>query len=377
MPSIIFGPQILMPITGEATGRQVLKRRYSAPELATFAGRSSNVRRYATGEILRLQLPQTTNLCSGVRAEIIRVFSPFTMAAVMVVRIHEPALGLEGDFVLKVYDRRQVTDIRTKRCGNWSLKNDMQLEKHRWYPELNKYAGELMAQDNLYHDLDDEEKYAIAGEEDPAATAIQAFNECWLEAFFLKMYRAELELYRRARWHHLDGQDVPRFISSVTIPCSYTSMACVDTCTPKASTPGNLMQYIPGFPLSDLYKSPSPHPPRSTWQPLIDEAAHMATKIAQHWDARNLDCCPRNTVVHWDPIIQGWKVMFIDFGHCNYRPAGMSDWNWRGLKSCGDEEGEIGISMKSQLKKMKDFDYVYTRSEFWEELDMDFNMELP
>ena len=41
-----------------------------------------------------------------IKARIIKAFVMFSMAAVVVVRIFEPTLEIEGNFVLKVYDNR-------------------------------------------------------------------------------------------------------------------------------------------------------------------------------------------------------------------------------------------------------------------------------
>ncbi|KAI8940988.1 hypothetical protein NX059_002237 [Plenodomus lindquistii] len=381
MPSTLFGPQVLLPIAGDATVHQTLKRRSSAPELPNFTAQSGGRQVYAVGEILRLQvtrLPNSIGLCTVVRAEIIRLFLPFTMAAVMVVRIHEPALDLEGDFVLKVYDRRTDCDARIKKGNPWSARKELEFERRRWDEDTIRYSNKLLAHDDLDYGLSElnelKKRDSASGEAEEGASNDMR-KELWLETFFLKMHRAELELYKRARHHGDDGIVVPRFITSVTLPSSYTSKVCVVTDSSLMSTRGILMQYIPGFPLTDLYMSPSPRPLRSTWQSLVDGAVHTATKSAQVWNARNLDCCARNTVVHWDPIAEKWQVKFIDFGHCDYKQEGMSDWNWRGHQSCADEEGEIAWTLKVGLKKHKDFEYEYTRSDFWNQIDIDFNMD--
>lgn len=42
----------------------------------------------------------------------------------------------------------------------------------------------------------------------------------------LEKYRTELEFYRRARQHHVEGMDVPCLINAVRVPPGYTSKHC-------------------------------------------------------------------------------------------------------------------------------------------------------
>lgn len=146
-----------------------------------------------------------------------------------------------------------------------------------------------------------------------------------MQAFCLKMFRSGVEVYQSARQHSMDGLDTPRFISSVRISHFYTSKNCVVQSPTIVDTPGVLMQYIPGFPLVDLYDSLTPLPSRSTWQDLIDDAGRIVNTISQTLEICNADCHPRNTVVHWDPIGGRWKAKVIDFGHCEFRKEDMSE----------------------------------------------------
>ncbi|KAJ5197515.1 hypothetical protein N7449_007994 [Penicillium cf. viridicatum] len=45
-------------------------------------------------------------------ARIIKLFEPFTLSSVMVVRIACSDLALEGDMALKLFDRRFATQLR-------------------------------------------------------------------------------------------------------------------------------------------------------------------------------------------------------------------------------------------------------------------------
>ncbi|KAF1851184.1 uncharacterized protein K460DRAFT_361953 [Cucurbitaria berberidis CBS 394.84] len=382
MTSINLGSEILSPTPNEAPGHKRVQRRASAPELAKLITLPSSNDNYAVGNIIRLQLPHTSQDSKTprvVQAEIVKVFSPFTMAPVMVVRIHKATLDLEGDFVLKVYDRRYTNEAREDyHFEEWSTELDLHFESRRWNKDVVKYFLKLMAHDSLFYDLQDEEEdeegSEVEEDEEDEGEA-KAYGEVFLHAFCLKMYRAELEVYRRARQHSLDGIDIPRFISSVRIPYAYTSKHCPVSSSNIKGTPGILLQYIPGFPLMDLYASPSPRPSRSTWQPLIDSAVRIANTLSQTLETRNIDCNPRNTVVHWDPLAEKWECKLIDFGHCQFRKENMSEWEWRRFQSTVDEDAAMGREMEIFLTERKGGGYVYTRSQYQEELDRDFRRD--
>jgi len=81
------------------------------------------------------------------------------MAPVMVVRIHEPAFDIEGDFLLKVYDRRLTKDTRKDECiEEWTIDRDIEFEKRWGRRDIVEYFYKLMAHDHLYYNLNKEEK---------------------------------------------------------------------------------------------------------------------------------------------------------------------------------------------------------------------------
>ena len=79
-----------------------------------------------------------------------------------------------------------------------------------------------MADDDLYVGENGDEMldFSISEENDNAEEG-HADEELFLQAVRLKMYRAELEIYRQAQCHSIDGTDVTRFISSVRVPSGY------------------------------------------------------------------------------------------------------------------------------------------------------------
>lgn len=203
-----------------------------------------------------------------------------------------------------------------------------------------------------------------------------AYDEMYFQVQCLKMYRTELEVYRRARKHGIDGKDVPRFISNVRIPPSYSSQHHQTESSSIKGTPGVLLQYLPGFPLMDLYStSPSP-PTREHWKSIIDDGLQIVRYFMQNMEIRNLDQnTTRNNVVHWDPIRQNWKCKLIDLGHCEFRPKAMRKWEWRRCQAVPDEEAAIGRHMQTFLARNKGFQYAWERSRCSEELVRDFRGE--
>jgi hypothetical protein len=152
-----------------------------------------------------------------------------------------------------------------------------------------------MADDFLYAG-EDEDGSDVNQEKDNDEE--DAYGELFHQAICLKMYRAELEVYRQAREHGIDGRDVPRFISSVHIPPSYHSKHCQAQSAMIKGIPGILMQYLPGFPFIGLYQLACPPPPRLDWQYIIiDDRVWIVQYIAQKIDFCKYNCNAGNTVV--------------------------------------------------------------------------------
>lgn len=380
MPAIKFGPEVLQSIPQATPSRVPLKRRASAPELAkldTIYGNTETL--YDVGNRVRLELHNRT-----VTATIVKNFAPFTMAAVMVVRIFEPSMDLEGDFVLKAYVNRcnyELRDGYTTVC--WNRRRDMAVEKRRWSKSLVKFFYRVMADIYLYAGEDrgedrgdgrdeDNSPENASGSTDAETDEDTAMDESWFQAVCLKMYRSELEVYRQARQHGIDGIDVPRLISSVRIPPAYRSKNCLTQSANIKGVPGILLQCLPGFPLQALYTREYPPLPRLHWKHVVDEGVRIIANMAANMSFFNTDCCPRNTVVHWDPIGRAWKCKIIDFGHCVIRQEGMSDWDWRSQQACPLEESSIGMHMQLFLKSDRGFDYVFEMSKYSWDLAEDF-----
>ncbi|KAF2811442.1 uncharacterized protein BDZ99DRAFT_497205 [Mytilinidion resinicola] len=298
-----------------------------------------------------------------VKAEILKCFLPFTMSPVLLVRLHYPALDLKGEFILKLYDRHFSCDFRGQsRDPYW----DPELEHKYQQYVLNDRdaASKLLKRMEGFESLWPGDEDFEDGEEWDAAQ-----NELYYQNVIRRLYKQESEVYRRTRDMH--GIDVPRCIATVEL-LEYNMSRCTSgTETSKFyDCPGILLQYIKGFPLSDLYEG-DPGAPRETWQYICEDAIRIVNAMSAH-NICNDDVNVRNSVVAWDPITERYKVRMIDFGHITFKMPGESDRDFREKRAHTDEEGAIGLIMESKLKEKRGGGFVYTPSEESKLLSDDF-----
>jgi len=349
------------------------RRSKSTPNLAaasSWNNRAEDGCPYQLGNTMFLHIPDGRGH-SSVRATIVDLFTPFTMACVMVIRVVAPALDLEGEFVLKAYDMRFAGSQWKRHCA-WDGGRDVDYHRHLWAADgkVKAYFEDTLANEYLYYDPD--------GDPDPGTT--MARSEAFIHAFCIKMHRNEAEVYRRAKEKGIDGSAIPRFVSQVRI--SDYNLDGETTPSHHHFIPGLLLQYLPGFSLTALYESPCPPPPQSTWQSIIDSATRAVQAVAS-LDVINMDVYPRNAIVHWDPIDECWTCKLIDFGNCWFRD-GVSgdakeeeDVEWYKAQAMEDEESMIGVEMEIEFERAgygrrgEDGDlkvYRYVRSEWSEGL---------
>ena len=293
-------------------------------------------------------------------ANVLKTFEPFTMAPVMVVRIDEERYNLHGAFALKVFDRRYSDDLRQHvKMRPWTETSDCEFRKFMLTPDGEKLHRECDAY--LVCDLPEYAEDNNNDSEEPSDDDWKAREEeGWIYTQSQKMYRNEVTVYRRM--HDYQGTGNPRLIATVSMSKSNSSSHLQPDHTDIATTPAILLQYLPGFPLSDLYNHPtSRNVPREEWQHLIDSTLVTINTMGKR-GILNTDTSTRNTVVNLDSIEGVWKAKIIDFGHCQFRDAGTSTRDWRDKRSRYDEEDEIGGDVRCSLGKKKGGGYVYVRS---------------
>ncbi|KAI9690112.1 MAG: hypothetical protein M1822_009073 [Bathelium mastoideum] len=152
----------------------------------------------------------------------------------------------------------------------------------------------------------------------------------------------------------MEGLTIPRLSAVVRLG---SSSACApSTHTPLnvyLDCPGILLEYIEGFPLTDI----ALHAPREDWQQICEDAIQIINRIGDR-HIRNEDVKTRSFIVRKDPQSEKFRVCMVDFGSCVLRKPDESDDEWREWKAMQDEEGAIGLVMQRQL----DGGFKYTRS---------------
>ncbi|KAF2175283.1 hypothetical protein K469DRAFT_611159, partial [Zopfia rhizophila CBS 207.26] len=182
-----------------------------------------------------------------IKGKIVRPFQPITIAPVMVVRIHEPALLFKGDFILRVYGRDVMVGTRRyNRTKLWALRLDIK------YRQLLLSGADL----DLPKELDTTNEYGFCYEDnedyvDPedmgdSRSWNEARREGFVHAFCRKRYRSEAEAYRPTE--DIGGKDVPRLIAYCDIPDYHISTHTDANLQYEfAETSGSLVQYVHGF----------------------------------------------------------------------------------------------------------------------------------
>jgi hypothetical protein len=293
-----------------------LRRIASSPQLQRMS-----YNHYAAGNWLKLRVnaDEVTASSPGprfVRAEVVRVFEPITMAAVMIVRVDD--MDIKGTFVLKLYDAHRADDLRREWMSSFRPTTDLEFQKLVLREDGKALLHELLTCDLLDFGADQKD------EEDVKDIWKDPQWETWVYAFSQKMYEIEAEVFRRME--HRGGVDIPQLVAFVDLPCSKSNDPHLRNVIDDV--PGILMQYLPGFPLTDLYTHPTSRDvPRDQWRPLV-LFMRATIKRMRKRGIGNRDIDHRNTVVCWDPISGRFRLVLIDFGHCFFRGEDMSEVDW-------------------------------------------------
>lgn len=139
--------------------------------------------------------------------------------------------------------------------------------------------------------------------------------------------------------------------------------------TKYANISGILLEYIPGFPLTDL----SAHAPKEAWQGICEYAIRIIHQISDR-GILNEDVKTRSFIVCHDPEARGYRDVMTDFALCSFRREYEDDKVWREWIAREDEEGAIGFVMRRHLQGSPG-GFVYTRSVRYMELDKEFKSE--
>ncbi|PSN71089.1 hypothetical protein BS50DRAFT_570499 [Corynespora cassiicola Philippines] len=390
-------PSIKYPDDLKSKSLKSLRRVSSSPDLHKSPTQPYGGGTYTKRSILRLRVREAepSILSRYICAEIVHVFD-ITMAPAMIASIFEPAFGIEGRFVLKMFDRFYCDEVREQRTiQKWTARLDQKYFKyllseegaHRMTRALRcgfqDYESDSEDEEeeddggeatkSKYNEIDqteghkkDEKEENMLDDEETKESDL-LWDEIFVHAYCQKTFGQESGSYRKIQ--DIQGEDVPRLFACVELPMNYSSRYH-STYAVIHDIPGVLIQYVNGFKLSDIYDGDDLPAPRETWQYICDDAIKVVNATMRR-GVNNWDTRVRNIMVQWDPTSEKYKAVMIDFGHCELRKD-ESDRDWREKKAYQDSEGAIGCVMERRLQERRGGGFVYRRTEYAEQLSYDF-----
>ncbi|OQD67908.1 hypothetical protein PENPOL_c003G06773 [Penicillium polonicum] len=167
-------------------------------------------------------------------------------------------------------------------------------------------------------------------------------DEAYLHDHLFDLYETEVRVYDTVR--DMQGNGIPQLLACVTIPgCSLAEM---QPARQYVDVAGILLEYIEGFPLTDI----ADHTPKECWQSICEEAIQILHRMGDH-GILNEDVKTRSFIVKKDTRAEsGCKVVMIDFALCNFRKDYADDVDWSEAKAIQDEEGAVGLIMQDRLE---------------------------
>ena len=312
----------------------------------------STIHPYKAEELLTLRRVDDDDDDSSqvMTVKIRKLQQPWTLSCGMVVdmlgsspgSINDGAAAQQTVFFLKLYDWRFATQLR----------DDGGIEP--WTEESgNEYAEMVMRDeaDGFVEKLISDKDFREATEEGWDAGQ----NEASLAHEMLTMYRAETSVYERLA--DIQGRMVPHFLGAVEIDITPDGIITLNERQRRHfRVKGIMLEYIPGFSLSDLVVSGVPP---GAWQGIVDRAIRIVHALSDR-DVLNKDVRPTNFIASgWsgddgdnDQAIEEFRIFMIDFGQSRLRREDEADPEWGRAKWRQDEEGAVGLVMQRRLKKV-------------------------
>ena len=303
---------------------------------------------YCAGKALTIHIDEPP--FDGIDLTVVKPFKPFTLSCALLVQLNWPKLRLEGQYVLKLFDRRFATQLRQDhRAEHWS--SEIEAEYRSFV-----HNGGVRALFEFCAEKEVDDEWTPSTQKEWTRVQLEAY----LQFCCRKSYLTETEVYRRNI--DLQGLAIPRLMSRVLIRSPSSSGPTSE----YLDCPGILLEYIQGFHLTDLEK----FAPKATWQQICDEAIRIINQIGNR-GIRNEDVKTRSFVVREIPHPPQFQVFMLDFASCVIRKPDQDDQDWREWKAMQDEEGAIGRVMERKLKG----GFQYTRTAESESLIAEFQSE--
>jgi serine/threonine protein kinase len=278
-------------------------------------------------------IPWLNGLVGELRAKIIDVIEPSTMSIVLQVELEQqdpsdPAPRM----VLKVYDRQYSPQLREfKDTGPATSASKEEFSRFVCGGSMPQFLEE-------YEQSGPWSSWAH-GEWDAAK------REAYFYARSTQSHEVELEIYDRLI--EMQGIHVPTILADVRLAPQHGKTGTDESLTLYTEVRAILMEYIPGFPLSDIVTEV----PESDWAPICDQAIDVIMRITDN-NFINFDVKPRNIIVRRSEA-DSYQVFYLDFGECGFRDTSDSDEMWRERKRQKDEEGAVGYIMMNYISRAK------------------------
>jgi serine/threonine protein kinase len=278
-------------------------------------------------------IPQLDGSVEDLRAKIIDVIQPSTMSVVLQVELEQrdPSNPTQM-MILKVYDRQYSPQLREfKDTGPATSASEEEFSTFVRRGSMPQFL----------------EEYEQAGPWDPWAHGEWdvAKREAYFYARSTQSHEVELEIYDCLV--DMQGVHVPTILADVRLAPQHGQTGTDKSLTQYTEVRAILMEYIPGFPLSDIVTEV----PESDWALICDQAIDVIMRITDN-DFINFDIKPRNIIVRRSEA-DSYQVFYLDFGECGFRDPSDSDEMWRERKRQKDEEGAVGYIMMNYISRAK------------------------
>ncbi|KAF5695720.1 hypothetical protein FMUND_15829 [Fusarium mundagurra] len=293
---------------------------------------------YPIGKIIHLKISTSSQEQTALHVKIKQQTRPWTLSCGMIVELKDTGdsetifetLRNQSEAFLKMFDRRFAEQIRQDNgIDTWSGDMEQEFLTALASGKAEEFLRKLQAIPNFQRDTEDEWDTAE--------------NEVYLATELRKCFTSEIATY--ARLKEYQGKIIPRFLASVVLDVPSSNVALTTQQQELYKQQGILLQYLPGFSLSNIVDNA----PEASWQAIVDQAIQIVHVLGDH-GILNADVRPDNFIVV--PKDDTYQVFMIDFGQCRFRRENESDAEWGRAKWRQDEEGAVGHVMKSRLKKV-------------------------
>ena len=325
-------------------------KKYSAYHVGSIL--SLDIKRLRTASFL----PSET--MSSIKVEIAKVFEPSTLSVVLLVLLCSNTRTAKDrrTAVLKLYDRRFATELRSHRYGYSG--------QSPWEPSQDADFVHLAKSENAF-------KYASTTQDGERCQPQEAWTLAQRDLYVyyqcLDFHKHEMQAYDALQ--DLQGTHILLFYADVLLAPEQVSVGHDSI---LLAVPGLLIEYIDGFGIRDI----AAHAPAERIQRICEHALDLIRRT-EDLDVVNNDMRLDNVLVrktmHNMSEEPSFEVVFIDFALARVRSSipQCGDAEWTKLNCYADEENALGLVPEKLLmkkvgprtKKVKIYSFKYTPSD--------------